>query len=138
MTVNELISSLNGAKGVISIIVMASLVLIEITPIKINPLSWVGSLFFGKTMKKIDDLQTSVKEIKDDMEEKDIINKRIRVLNFADEMQHFDASKERFEQIITDIDDYEKYCREHKNFANNVALMSIDAIKKEYKRRFLS
>lgn len=135
MTMKVLVDQLTENKAVLTTLVGVILAIVEVTPIKINPLSWVGGLFFGK---RFDSLSKDVSDLKNELEERDVINKRVRIINFADEMRQFDPSKERFEQVITDIDDYEKYCKKHENFANNVAVMSIESIKQEYRRRFLS
>lgn len=42
---------------------------------------------------------------------------RYRILRFDDEIRHkIRHSKEHFDQILEDIDKYEKYCRENPDF----------------------
>ena len=52
-------------------------------------------------------------------------------------------SKEHFDEILKDIDKYENYCKEHKDYENNKAVLAIKTIKDEYayclkKHKFLT
>lgn len=60
---------------------------------------------------------------------------RYRILRFDDEIRHDDKhTKEHFDQILEDITEYEKYCRLHKEFQNNKAVLAIDNIKNIYRQ----
>ena len=58
---------------------------------------------------------------------------RQRILRFNDEIlferRH---SKEHFDEILEDIDIYEKYCNEHPDYKNNKAILAINTIKSVY------
>ena len=41
-------------------------------------------------------------------------------------------SKERLEDVLTDIDEYESFCRSHEEFENSKAVYSIKAVKEYY------
>jgi hypothetical protein len=106
LTIGQLVTSAAGW------IVLAS-VFVEITPVKINPVSsflkWLG--------KK---LNTDTAERLDNLEKRDIIDTRYRILRFGDEVRRKERhSREHFDQILSDIDDYEKYCEGHKDFKNS-------------------
>ncbi len=69
--------------------------------------------------------------------EQESINKvcmaRKRILRFNDELNHnIKHSEEYFDDILSDIDVYEKYCLTHPDFPNNKAMLSIQNIKEEY------
>lgn len=118
--------------------------LIEITPVKFNPLSWlakkIGKAFNGEVMKEIGTLKTEVKDIKKDVndireeaKEREATSRRTRILEFGDEILHgVDYSKEHFDQILLDITEYENYCDEHEHYMNNVAKATIKHIKHVY------
>lgn len=104
---------------------------IEITPIKWNPVSSILNWIGERTNKGIND---DMKEMKDDMEnmrreianirekesERDAETRRVRILEFGDEVTRGERhSKERFDQILHDTDVYDRYCREHPDFINN-------------------
>ena len=66
-------------------------------------------------------------------EEERIDRARSRILRFNDEiMMHERHSKEHFDEILEDINKYEKYCREHEEYENNKAILAIKTIKEEY------
>ena len=68
-------------------------------------------------------------------EERGALEARRRILRFNDELlNHVMHSKEYFDEILSDIDIYERYCREHPNFPNNKTVMSIEHIKECYKK----
>ena len=137
----------------VALLICLSLV-IEITPIKLNPLSWlakkIGKAFNGEIMKEMSNLKTEmsnvnkeVKDIKKDVadireeaKEREATNRRTRILEFGDEILHgVNYSKEHFDQILLDVTSYENYCDEHPHYMNSVAEATIKHIKKVYQER---
>lgn len=58
---------------------------------------------------------------------------RYRILRFNDEIiQEVRHTKEHFDQILEDIDNYEKFCKENPDFPNNKAVLAIKNIKDVY------
>lgn len=58
---------------------------------------------------------------------------RYRILRFDDELRHdLKHSHEHFDQILEDIDSYEKYCRDNPEFPNSKAKKAIENIKEVY------
>jgi len=111
------------------IIVLASL--IQISPIKINPWSWIGKQL-GKIIG-IDTLKEQVQKLSDKVDENDAVTSRTRILRFGDEMINGNKhSQEHFKQILKDIDRYEHYCETHKDFPNNTTIITSQRIKKQY------
>ena len=106
--------------GMIAVVIAALSIFIEITPVKINPISallrWVGKQINKELMDKVNTLETKVGAL----EKSDVINCRVRILTFADEIRRgMRHSKETFDQVLSDIDTYERYCTEHPDFMNN-------------------
>ena len=140
MTLQEIINSFAGDSGFWIVVIGVVLTLIEITPIKINPWSWIGRLFNKDVMKKIDGLQKEVQDVKNDMinfreelDERNATACRTRILRFGDEILHgVPHSKEHYDQILLDIDSYEEYCLVHQEYKNNVAVATIRRIKNKY------
>lgn len=113
LTLGQIVGSIVGVIAVLSIF-------IEITPVKINPISallrWVGKQINKELMDKVNTLETKVGAL----EKSDVINCRVRILTFADEIRRgMRHSKETFDQVLSDIDTYERYCTEHPDFMNN-------------------
>lgn len=60
-------------------------------------------------------------------------NQRYRILRFYDEMcEHRKHSESHFEDILDDIDAYEKYCESHPDFKNNRGHVAMQHIKEKY------
>ena len=74
-------------------------------------------------------LETHIKEDEDERAR----NRRYRILRFYDEMVEGRwHSESHFEDILDDIDNYEKYCDSHPNFRNNRGHVAMEAIKSTY------
>ncbi|MBR6289394.1 MAG: hypothetical protein IKR19_08665 [Acholeplasmatales bacterium] len=114
------------------------LTILQIAPIKINPWSkicnWFGDLFNHGIYQRLEKIETDVNDIKARDAERDAVNARVRILRFNDELlNNIDHSKDYYDQILVDIDMYEKYCEDHPKFKNNVTLFAISNIKDSYK-----
>ena len=162
MTLQEIIHLFKGHVSPWIALVLCLSLLIEITPIKFNPWSWLakklGSAFNGEIMKEINNLKTKmdeeigtlktevsgidqkVKDIKKDVadireesKEREATNRRARILDFGDEILHeVDYSKEHWDSVLMDISAYEHYCDDHPHYMNNVAKATIKHIKNMY------
>ena len=130
MTIHELLTS----GGCVAIIIMS---LIEISPIKVNPWKaiarWFGRAINGDILDEINEMKSQIKDIQNEARERDVVSCRTRILRFGDELLHdVRHSKEHFDQILMDINEYEIYCNTHPNFKNNQAVMTIKHIKTVY------
>ena len=113
--------------------------LIEISPIKWSPLTWlarkIGRTINGEILEKVEKLEVDIRTMQAKEDERDIKHSRTRVLRFGDELIHdVHHSKEHFEDILQDISDYEKYCDEHKDFKNDRLHITAQLIKDTYRR----
>lgn len=86
-----------------------------------------------KTQESIEKLQKTLDaHIRED-EDEGARNRRYRILRFYDELcekrQH---SESHFEDILDDIDAYEKYCDKHPNFKNSRGHVAMQEIKRTY------
>ena len=113
LTIGQIIGRIAGALAALSIFV-------EITPVKINPISsilrWIGKQTNKEVMEKMDTFEKKISAL----EKSDAIDCRVRILTFADEIRRgVRHSKETFDQVLSDIDAYERYCTEHPDFKNN-------------------
>jgi hypothetical protein len=125
----------------VSGILAGLMTLIQITPIKINPWSWlgraIGRAINGEVLEKVEALSQDVKNNKADDDEQWASLSRTHILRFGDEIRHgVGHSKEHFDQVLLDISKYEKYCRDHPDYLNDVAHATIKLIKKTYQKCF--
>ena len=153
MTLHELICLFKEHGNIwISLLIVMSL-LVEITPIKFNPLSWIakkiGKAFNGDVMneignlktemgnvkKEVTDIKKDVSDIREEAKEREATNRRTRILEFGDGILHETPySKEHWDSILMDCSSYENYCDDHPNYMNNVAKATIKHIKNMYQK----
>jgi len=82
---------------------------------------------------KIDTLQSGLDKIRSDLDERDALDARRRILTASDEIRHGKRhSKEWFDQLNADIDAYNHYCDKHESFKNNRAVKAIENINNVY------
>lgn len=90
-------------------------------------------------MAKLGKIEKRMDKMEAEDAEREAKNARIRILRFGDECSHdVRHSREHFEQVIEDVDSYETYCRDHPEFKNNKAVLTIKIIKETYQRRLLN
>jgi hypothetical protein len=142
MTLSDIGGFLQDNSGVISGVIIVVLSLVEISPIKINPWSWLGSVFnksiidrMDKQDEQIKELREEVAETRKEVNENSATSARYRILRFDDELLHdMKHTKEHFDQILVDIDIYEKFCIRNPDFRNNLATMAISHVKNVYQK----
>lgn len=140
MDIMELLKSFSA--GEITLAVVAVLSLIQITPIRIDPwsalLRWIGRKITGELSEKIDALADKVDKLEAKEDERDAVNKRVRILRFEDELQRDQRhTKDSFDQVMEDINQYEKFCEpgKHPEFKNGKTEATIEHIKSVYAER---
>lgn len=115
------------------------LTFIQVMPIKLNPWSYIaksiGRAINKEVIEKVENLQETVRLNKEADDEKWMNVKRQSILRFGDEIRlKENHSKEHFDQILNNINDYECYCLAHPNFKNNQAVATITLIKETYNK----
>lgn len=89
-----------------------------------------------KLIERMDSLNLEVKEVARSVDETRAIAARVRILRFGDELQEGRMhSKDTFDQTLLDIDNYERYCREHAEFKNHVTEATSAFIQEQYQER---
>lgn len=120
-------SAIVSIPGVKAVLVMLLLSAVEISPVKINPWSWIGGII-GKLLGI-----KAVSDKVDALEENQFAQIRVRILRFEDDFQTGkQISKDSWNQVMDDIDRYEKYTNSHPKFKNNITVATIKHIEKEY------
>ena len=135
MTLNEILSLVENNKGLLGVCVIIIMSLLEVSKIKINPWSFIGNLLNKGVISKMEKIEKDVAEVKKEIGENTATSSRYRILRFDDEILHNTKhTKEHFDQILIDIDVYEKFCDNHPDFKNNLAVMAIKHIKQVYQK----
>lgn len=134
MNIQQLIDAAQvGAIGLIIIL----LGMIKIPPLELNFWNWfgrmIGRLINGEVLAKVDQLSEDLETLRKQEELERVRQARQRILRFSDEILFAQRhSKEHFDEILENIDLYEKYCREHEDYKNSKAVLAISTIKEVY------
>lgn len=149
------LNQIQTAIGAISILLLS---FIKIPKLEVNIWSWIGKTITKALNKEvltqlanmnsdITHIKEGMKEFREDVdefrqefllykeqdEEDRIEQSRQQILVFNDELlQGMKHSKERFDNVLAEIDKYEHYCASHPNYSNNKAVLAIKYIKDTY------
>lgn len=120
---------------------------VEIAPIKINPLSWVlqwiGRAINSEVLGEVKDIrraQTDTRKVLDEHirvdDERNADLHRTRILQFNKELlRNLPHTREDFIEVLAEIDHYDRYCREHPDYENHRAVRAIANIERVYDKR---
>lgn len=114
---NEMISNVISFVTSPAVIVLGTITIFEVTPIKINPwkriFKWIGNAINGELLKEIEHLKKDVSTIKEDQQEDNAENMRCRILSFARSCRRHDThDAEEWNNIISQLRKYESYVKE--------------------------
>ena len=129
MTLFKLYEAVKGLSvgGWLAVFVILSLV-IEVTPIKVNPVAWLGERLNAPMYKRVDKIEKK-------LDQHIAQSYRNKILAFQDNLL-LDGSctftKEQYDEVIDSISLYETYCEENK-IDNDKCILAIEYIKKCYK-----
>lgn len=128
--------------------------LIEVSPIKINPWSWMLKMLkmlwrgFCRSMnsdvlKKLAEMEQTQKDTKNRLEnhikmddEREADKVRSSILHFNNELlRDIPHTKEEFVEILAKIDWYNDFCKTHEDYKNSRAVHAIANIERVYDER---
>jgi hypothetical protein len=103
----------------------------------------ISSNGFWSRMEKKNGIKDSIAEISKQqqglskkIDENEAKGARRRILRFADELlQKKKHTKDYFDDVLADIDMYDRYCKANPDFPNNRTMMAEANIKMAYKER---
>ena len=133
MSIQEL---LTGGGG----LVVLALTVIQVAPVKINPWSAIakaiGRAINAEVLAELE--RTRIKldnHIKTD-DERAADMHRARILRFNQELiRSIPHTREEFIEVLTEIDRYQRFCREHPDYPNSRAVHAIANIGRVYDER---
>lgn len=89
-----------------------------------------------KIMDMIQTLEEKIDKLDSQMGEDGAITARVRILKFMDELlEGRRHTKDSYDQVMTDITNYNKYCDSNPDFKNNQTESTIEYINKNYQER---
>lgn len=126
MTVSELCGWIVGG-------IVALSAIIQISPIKLNPWSWIakkiGKAINSEVIEKVNKLELDIGDMRTTFDEYAAKDARSKILRFGDELLHdLPHSKESFDDMLDVITDYEQYCEEHPTFKNKKTARTVEHI----------
>ena len=130
MTIGEIVG--NGA-----LIIFLFTTLIEITPIKWNPLtsilSWIGNKMNGKLITKVDNQEKKIDALDKKIDMNEIDHIRWEILNFANQCRNDHRhTKDEFEHIINLHEKYNAILNE-RHMTNGLITIEFEYIEETYK-----
>lgn len=89
-----------------------------------------------RILEAIEKLNKKVDKIDVEASEREAVTSRVRILKFMDELlEGRRHTKDSYDQVMTDITNYEQYCSAHPKFKNNQTVSTIEFINKNYQER---
>lgn len=126
MTALEVINSFSNVNtgGIVAGIVIL-LTLVEITPIKISPLAWIGRRLNKETLNKVENVEKK-------LDEHIAGSYRSAIFKFCDDVQTgVPKNKEQWKEIINAISKYREHC-EANNVNNGLCEQASEYLEEEY------
>lgn len=130
MTIGEIVGS-----GAVIFLIFTTLV--EITPIKWNPLtsilSWIGKRMNGKLIDRVEEQGEKIDKLDEKIDMNEIDHIRWEILDFANSCRHdVRHTKDEFEHIINQ---HEKYVRilDERSLTNGLITLEYEYIEDIYK-----
>ena len=91
---------------------------------------------FKAIEERIDKLQASISDLSENADRREAVSCRVRILRFEDELQeNRDHSKDSFDQVLSDITTYDRYCEKHPDFRNHQTSATVAHITACYNDR---
>lgn len=142
MTLLDIFQLASDHTSIVVILALIAMSVIEVSKIKINPISWLCNLLFKKIIEEIKETKEETKNLRVEFESfkkeqsfNEATASRRRILRFNDEavfgLKH---TREHFDEIIADIDNYESFCKENPDYQNNKGKMAMHNIKSIYQK----
>jgi len=90
----------------------------------------------NEILRSIRRLEDKIDNVAQTGDKRNAVEMRVRILHFRDEMlEGRNHTHDSFQQVLSDIDEYEEYCLGHPDFRNNQTVATIEHIKRSYAER---
>lgn len=136
MSVLQILEVIGGGGSLLIVLVT----LVQLAPIKINPWSSLAKVIktalYADISERLNGIAAKLDAhiTMDDRRAAD--GHRARILHFNNELlRDIGHTREEFFEVLTEIDAYEDYCRDHPEYPNNRAVLAIENIQEVYKDR---
>lgn len=133
MSIQEL---LTGGGGLL----VLALTVIQLAPIKVNPWSAIakaiGRAVNAEVLAELEQTRIRLDDHIRTDDERAADMHRARILRFNQELiRQIPHTREEFIEVLTEIDRYQRFCREHPDYPNSRAVHAIANIGRVYDER---
>ena len=133
MSIQEL---LTGGGGLL----VLALTVIQLAPIKVNPWSAIakaiGRAINAEVLAELEQTRIRLDDHIRTDDERAADMHRARILRFNQELiRQIPHTREEFIEVLTEIDRYQRFCREHPDYPNSRAVHAIANIGRVYDER---
>lgn len=95
---------------------------------------WMADRSKGGLRQSIEAIRKELDKMKASEDEREANNARRRILRYNDELKrNVKHSLEYFNDILSDVDYYERFCETHHEYQNSKAVMAIENIRRCYR-----
>ena len=105
-------------------------------------LKWLIGKMFGRKsaneaiMSELQDIRSELASVREEARKDRAVTSRVRILDFCDDLQvGRKHSKDSFDQVMSDITEYNRYCVNHPEFKNNQTATTVNYISEVYRER---
>lgn len=132
MNIWEMINSINAGGFVAVLVLIFSL--IEVSPIKVSPLKWIGNRINSQLETEIKEINTKVEKLDTKLNNHMVESYRREILEFADNVMRGKIyTHDKWKQMLKSCASYE-YMIETEHLINGDATEAIEYIKEEYRK----
>lgn len=91
---------------------------------------------YKEVLDGITNLSKKIDAVNDELQEEKAVAARVRILSFMNSLlENHKPTKDAFDQTMSDITRYERFCHDHPTFKNNQTASTVAYLEKNYQER---
>ena len=91
---------------------------------------------YKEVLDGITKLSEKIDTVNNELQEEKAVAARVRILGFMNSLlENHKPTKDAFDQTMSDITRYERFCQEHPTFKNNQTASTVAYLEKNYQER---
>lgn len=91
---------------------------------------------YKEVLDGITKLSEKIDTVNNELQEEKAVAARVRILGFMNSLlENHKPTKDAYDQAMSDITRYERFCQEHPTFKNNQTATTISYLEKNYQER---
>ena len=91
---------------------------------------------YKEVLDGITKLSEKIDTVNNELQEEKAVAARVRILGFMNSLlENHKPTKDSYDQALSDVTRYERFCYDHPNFKNNQTASTIAFLEKDYQER---